>query len=89
MRAPPPPTFHTAGLKVEHMLGEREEGREGCHLGKQPSPPPRQWPSRAAGEWAEDVLIQGPANGVSLAQRCLSAPDLSALSRAQWEVFRQ
>lgn len=31
MRAPPPPTFNTVGLQVEHVLGEREGG---CHLGK-------------------------------------------------------
>lgn len=35
MWASPSPTFHTARLQAEHMLGEREGGKEGCHLGKQ------------------------------------------------------
>lgn len=45
--ASPPPTFHTAWLQVEHVLGERKGG---VSPGKAaPAPPPRQCPLHAAG----------------------------------------
>lgn len=75
MWASPPPTFYTAGLQVEHMLGERQGG---VLPGKAaPAPTLGQCPSRAAREWgwAEGALIQDLVDGVSsLAQRRLSGP---------------
>lgn len=89
MRAPPPPTFNTAGLQVEHVLGERE-GR--CHLGKWCQRPPQA--VALACSWrvgvGEGTLDSGPGQWGRLSHKgAFQAPETSALTQAQWGVFRQ
>lgn len=88
-----PAHFPHCGAPDGAHAGEREGGREKRrHLGKQSQPQPGCCPSLAAGEWgwAEGALIQDLAGRVSsLAQRCLSGSDPSALTQAQWGAFRQ
>ena len=86
MWTPPPPTLHTAGLQVEHVLPEREEGREGCHLGKQHQPPARVVAiacSDESGGGQKAPSFRASPKGSAWHKDAFQAPDPSAPSQAQ------
>lgn len=90
MWAPPPPTFHTAGLKMEHMLGEREEGRKDVTWESSTSPPPSPTPPGSDHRVQLESGRKAPSfrtspTGSAWHKDAFQPPDPSALSRLNRE----